>query len=138
MTCLLVNTSGLSGGTYDVQDHKFGLSKLLAATWTDIVKRLMPCSVLVELSRQSCGSILSKGNLLLCSILRQIPVTLPRKTRVRRIPVTLPRKTRVRQISVTLFHKMIDSGHTLDKLPHKNSLAHIITDRLFINMSCPG
>jgi len=39
MTCLLVNTSGLSGGTYDVQDHKFGLSKLLAATWTDIVKK---------------------------------------------------------------------------------------------------
>jgi len=39
MTCLLVNASGLSGGTYDVQDHKFGLSKLLAATWIDIVKR---------------------------------------------------------------------------------------------------
>ena len=38
MTCLLVNTSGLSGGTYDVQDHKFGLSKLLAATWIEIVK----------------------------------------------------------------------------------------------------
>jgi len=39
MTCLLVNISGLAGGTYDVQDHKFGLSKLLAATWIDIVKR---------------------------------------------------------------------------------------------------
>jgi len=39
MTCLLVNISGLSGGTYDVQDHKFGLYKLLAVTWIDIVKR---------------------------------------------------------------------------------------------------
>jgi len=39
MTCLLVNISGLSGRTYDVQDHKFGLSKLFAATWTDIVRR---------------------------------------------------------------------------------------------------
>jgi len=29
----------LSGRTYDVQDRKFGLSKLLAATWIDIVKR---------------------------------------------------------------------------------------------------
>jgi len=75
MACFLVNISGLSGGTYDAQDHKFGLSKLLAATWTDIVKRLMPCSVLVELSRQSCGSILSKGNLLPCSIPRHAPAT---------------------------------------------------------------
>ena len=39
MACFLVNTSGLSGRTYDAQDHKFGWSKLLAATWTDIVKR---------------------------------------------------------------------------------------------------
>jgi len=75
MTCLLVNSSGLSGRTYDVQDHKFGLSKLFAATWTDIVKRPMPCSVLVELSRQSCGSIWSKGNLLPCSIPRQTSAT---------------------------------------------------------------
>jgi len=39
MACFLVNTSGLSGGTYDAQDHEFGLPKLLVATWTDIVKR---------------------------------------------------------------------------------------------------
>jgi len=75
MICLLVNISGLSGGTYDVQDHKFGLCKLLAATWTDIVKMPMPCSVLVELCRQSCGSILSKCNLLPCSIPTHAPAT---------------------------------------------------------------
>jgi len=37
------------------------------ATWTVIVKRPLPCSVLVVLSRQSGGSILSKGNLLPCT-----------------------------------------------------------------------
>ena len=135
MACFLVNISGLSGGTYDAQDHKFGLSKLLAATWTDIVKRPMPCSVLVELSRQTCGSILSKGNLLPCSIPRHAPATwtdikadvlfsssgtMPRLqllglskgkllsfSALRRIPVTLFRKTRVdiSRILVTLFYK---------------------------------
>jgi len=29
----------LSEWIHDTQNHKFGLSKLLAATWTDIVKR---------------------------------------------------------------------------------------------------
>jgi len=41
-------------------------STTCSATWTDIVKRPMPCSVLVAFSRQSGGSILSKGNLLPC------------------------------------------------------------------------
>ena len=72
MACFLVNTSGLSGGTYDAQDHKFGLSKLLAATWTAIVKRqllvlLSPSGILPHHSPH--GLILSKGNFLPCSVL---------------------------------------------------------------------
>jgi len=81
MTCLLVNISGLSGGTYDVQDHKFGLSKLLAATWTDIIKRQF-IALLSPSGTLSHGLILSKGSLLPCSILRRILVTLSRKNGV--------------------------------------------------------
>jgi len=62
MTCLLVNTSGLSGGTYDVQDHKFGLSKLLAATWIDIVKRQV--TVLTNPKANPCHPVLLNWQLI--------------------------------------------------------------------------
>jgi len=57
---------------------KFGLSELVAATWTDIVKRpfralLGPSGILPR--HLSSGLILSKGNLLPCSILKRNPET---------------------------------------------------------------
>jgi len=50
------------------------------AMWTGFVKRPLPCSVLVVLSPQSGGPILSKGILLSCSIQRRnlaapVPIT---------------------------------------------------------------
>ena len=64
----------LSKWIYDTQNHIFGLPKLHAATWTDIVKRqfialLSPSGILSR--HLSSGLILSKDNLFSCSILRQ-------------------------------------------------------------------